>query len=164
MKELIEKKLKLHGIENLDLITEDGRFYKEFNLKDKKGYNGAININNGSSELIYTTVGMDEENKMYNALILNNFDGENIRIDLSLYDGRDYLKIYEEYKIDKKAFKKNEYLTDTYIKIFGYSEEIFEGKMNDLRNTLLDEIEEQERKLKKTKVRILKKVKNSLKK
>ena len=96
--------LNSKGINNLNYILEDGRFYKNDNDIE---YDGAISLDDNKISLIYTKRNHEEK-----YLILDNFDDNTLIEKVSLGDDRDYLEMYKEFKVSETGFRQKQYLYD----------------------------------------------------
>ena len=128
------------GISNLDYVGMDGSFYK------RDMYEGAISLDEGVS-LIYTKKENDEK-----YLVLDNFDGKSLIERTSLGDNRNYLDLYEEYKISKYGFRKKQYIYD-YLSQFS-SSGIYDEKLEQIRGFMNEKIEG----INRTKFNVMKRV------
>ena len=113
--------LEKRGVNNIDIILEDGRFYSKLKQSGENsvlvGFNGAIDLEDNS--LIYTKrTCKNNENALIvysNVLVLDNFKGENKVINLSQVEERDCIELYEEYILNPELFEEKQHILEKNI-------------------------------------------------
>lgn len=164
------KELEKKGIDNVDILLEDGRFYsnlKPIQTNDEQdynlvGFNGVINLEENEPSLIYTQRNCKSDKNILttysNVLVLDNYNGENKLISLSQVEERDCIELYEEYLLNSDLFEKKQHILEKKynssmkLKFFDIQRDF----LKEVVDSLYDELEEIEEKIKKSHLRLVK--------